>query len=55
MTDVSERTLRYDLQRLTAEGILERVGASGPSTYYRIRQSAPSEADQNILGLGPIA
>ncbi len=40
LPDVSERTLRYDLQRLVSEGLLERVGNSGPSTYYRLRQEA---------------
>lgn len=35
-TDVSERTLRYDLQRLFSQGLIERVGA-GPSTYYVIK------------------
>ncbi|NCN53187.1 hypothetical protein GW950_01855 [Candidatus Wolfebacteria bacterium] len=33
--DVSERTLRYDLQRLCRQGVLERVGNGGPSSYYR--------------------
>jgi len=37
MGDVSERTLRYDLQRLVAEGLIERVGSGGPATYYRIK------------------
>ena len=34
---VSERTLRYDLQRLSAEGKVERIGAGGPATYYKVR------------------
>jgi len=34
---VSERTLRYDLQRLCAEGRIERVGQGGPATFYRVR------------------
>jgi len=34
--DVSERTLRYDLQKLFNQGLIERVGA-GPSTYYVIK------------------
>jgi|SRR3989344_5314881 len=33
--DISERTLRYDLQRLCERGIIERVGNGGPSNYYR--------------------
>jgi Fic family protein len=34
---VSERTLRYDLQRLSAEGKIERIGQGGPATYYKAR------------------
>jgi len=34
---VSERTIRYDLQRLCAEGRIERVGQGGPATYYKVR------------------
>ncbi len=33
--DVSERTIRYDLQRLIDGGSIERVGSGGPATYYR--------------------
>ncbi len=31
---VSERTLRYDLQKLCDQGVIERVGNSGPGTSY---------------------
>ncbi|MBI3046110.1 MAG: DeoR family transcriptional regulator [Candidatus Harrisonbacteria bacterium] len=33
--DVSERTLRYDLQRLCEQGVIERVGNGGPASYYK--------------------
>lgn len=36
---VSERTLRYDLQKLTDRQILERVGSGGPASYYTIKRS----------------
>jgi hypothetical protein len=36
--DLSDRTLRYDLQRLVAEGAIERIGNGGPATFYRIQQ-----------------
>ena len=36
--DVSERTLRYDLEQLVNNGLIERVGNSGPATSYRARQ-----------------
>jgi hypothetical protein len=37
LPEVSERTLRYDIQRLGAEGLIERIGNGGPSTYYRVK------------------
>lgn len=37
LPNTSERTLRYDLQRLQEQGLIERVGASGPSVAYRAR------------------
>lgn len=33
--DVSERTIRYDLQKLCDGGVIERLGNGGPATYYR--------------------
>ena len=39
LPDVSERTLRYDLQRLCDQGVVERVGNGGPSSYYRLSNS----------------
>lgn len=35
--DVSERTLRYDLQRLCNQGVIERMGNGGPTSYYILR------------------
>ena len=37
LTDVSERTIRYDLQNLIGQGLVERIGNGGPATFYRIR------------------
>jgi hypothetical protein len=39
---VSERTLRYDLQKLCEEGIIERVGPGGPGTYYQLKSNVTS-------------
>lgn len=39
LPDMSERTLRYDLQRMVEQGVLERVGGGGPFSFYRIRSS----------------
>jgi len=38
MPDLSERTLRYDLQRLVEDGFVERVGSGGPGSYYRAKE-----------------
>jgi DeoR/GlpR family transcriptional regulator of sugar metabolism len=37
LSDVSERTIRYDLQNLIGQGLVERLGNGGPATFYRIR------------------
>lgn len=37
LPEVSERTIRYDLQRLCGAGEVEKVGTTGPSTYYVIK------------------
>ena len=39
---VSERTLRYDLQKFCEEGIIERIGSGGPGTYYQLKSSVTS-------------
>jgi len=39
-SDVSERTLRYDLQKMCDRGIIERIGSGGPGVYYKIVLSA---------------
>jgi hypothetical protein len=36
----SERTIRYDLQSLLEQNLIERIGNGGPSVYYRVRQMA---------------
>ncbi|HEY4524025.1 MAG TPA: DeoR family transcriptional regulator [Candidatus Paceibacterota bacterium] len=35
---VSERTLRYDLQKLCDQSVLERMGNGGPASFYRLRE-----------------
>lgn len=40
---VSERTLRYDLQKFCEEGIIERIGLGGPGTYYQFKAPASSD------------
>jgi len=34
---VSERTVRYDLEKLIQSGVVKRVGDSGPNTHYVIK------------------
>ncbi|MDR3581927.1 MAG: DeoR family transcriptional regulator [Candidatus Pacebacteria bacterium] len=36
----SERTIRYDLQSLLEQSLIERIGNGGPSVFYRMRQPA---------------
>lgn len=43
LPDTSERTLRYDMQRLVINGLIERIGNGGPSTFYKIRPSLKDE------------
>ena len=40
LPDASERTIRYDLQTLLEQDVIERVGIAGPSVYYRAKQMA---------------
>lgn len=35
--DASERTMRYDLQKLCNQGLIERVGNGGPGVYYILK------------------
>ncbi len=37
LPDVSERTIRYDLETLVQRNLIERVGTGGRSVYYRAR------------------
>ena len=34
--EVSERTMRYDLQKLCAQSIIQRMGNGGPGNYYSL-------------------
>lgn len=43
LPEVSERTLRYDLQKLCEEGLVERVGNGGPGSYYKLKIAASLE------------
>lgn len=36
--ETSERTIRYDLQNLLEQGLVERIGNGGPATFYKARQ-----------------
>ncbi|MDP1689430.1 MAG: DeoR family transcriptional regulator [bacterium] len=38
--DVSERTLRYDLQKMNDRQIIERIGSGGPASYYVVKNEA---------------
>lgn len=47
LPDLSERTLRYDLQRLVEDGKIERGGGGGPASWYRIKEASPQS---NVFG-----
>jgi hypothetical protein len=38
MPGVSARTVRYDLQRMSDNGVVERVGSGGPSSFVRLKR-----------------
>ncbi len=35
LPDASERTIRYDIQNLIEQGLIERIGNGGPATHYK--------------------
>ena len=39
LPECSERTIRYDLQTLVEQGLIERRGNGGPAVYYRLKQA----------------
>lgn len=42
LPDMSERTLRYDVQNLIEQGLIERAGNGGPATYYKTKNISPT-------------
>ncbi|KKU90650.1 MAG: hypothetical protein UY21_C0020G0006 [Microgenomates group bacterium GW2011_GWA1_48_10] len=40
---ISERTIRYDLQRLAELGLVERIGSGGPGTSYKVKEKGEAE------------
>ena len=47
MPGVSDRTVRYDLSRMAEEEMIERVGAGGPDTFYRIKEKRAIQVVDN--------
>jgi predicted HTH transcriptional regulator len=46
LPDTSERTIRYDLQTLVEQNLIERIGNAGPLVFYRashVEQSTSTE------------
>ncbi len=43
--ELSERTLRYDLQKLSDQGLIERIGNGGPASFYRIKSGNRKQAN----------
>lgn len=48
--EVSERTLRYDLQKLCEQSKIERIGPGGPGSYYRLPRTRVEAESPNIMG-----
>ena len=42
--EFSERTIRYDLQKLSNQGVIERIGNGGPATYYILKNPAVADS-----------
>ena len=40
LPNVSERTVRYDVQRLVDKGVIERVGTGGPNSFFRMKRES---------------
>ena len=38
MPGISERTVRYDVQRLVDKGVIERIGTGGPNSFFRLKK-----------------
>lgn len=49
---VSERTLRYDLEKLSERGLIERLGPGGPATFYRVKSLAELPAKESVSTAG---
>lgn len=50
LPDTSERTIRYDLQTLLEQGLIERVGNAGPSVFYRASRAGQGTVEQGAEG-----
>ena len=48
LPDLSERTIRYTLQTLVEQGVIERVGSTGPATYYRAKGEFQTDSQQEL-------
>jgi hypothetical protein len=48
LPDLSERTIRYTLQTLVEQGVIERIGSTGPATYYRAKGEFPIDSGQEL-------
>jgi len=49
LPNISERTIRYDLQPLIEQGLIERIGNAGPSVFYRaVHVERPEGAESYV-------
>ena len=53
LPNISERTIRYDLQTLVEQNLVERIGNAGPLVFYRanhVEQGASAVAQAPEMG-----
>jgi predicted HTH transcriptional regulator len=49
LPNISERTIRYDLQTLLEQNLIERIGNAGPSVFYRsVHAERPAEVETYV-------
>lgn len=52
LPDVSERTVRYDIQTLLDSGKVQRVGNGGPGTFYTLPKAPPISEEPPVESEG---
>jgi len=48
LPDISNRTLRYDIQSLVEKNLVERLGSGGPNSFIRLKQKDFQKSEQTL-------